>query len=356
MRFTHVGYALGVAAAVAVFAGCSSTSSSSSLGPVVQHPSANTQSIVHKQTPVIAVPKAVFERITPTTGHGRNWQGVRPDRTVPYITGCQFYGVNCNLYRGSHDVVVGTIAASYVNGICVDPSGNVWIPDGGAQTISEYPHGSTTPVMTLNNSGIQPSSCAVDAYGNVYVGNISAGVISVFRHGQTTASRYIKVNSLLSGSTVQGYLIGVALDEGHRLAVSWINFSTGTSGVDTYTEAKQSTETTVIHSTDFLGGVTFDKNENIVLNDQSTGTIDVYPPSGGTATCTFGYYSGDAVMAALDHSNGDAYVGDAVNNVVDDINYSPTCSNNAGGLEHQYTGFPSGSSVIGVAISPGQTL
>ncbi len=354
MRFRHVGYAMGIAAAVAVFAGCSNTGSSS-LGQLAQTPGASTQSIVRKQ-PVIAVPKAVLQGITPASGHGRNWQGVAPDRTVPYITGCQFYGVNCNLYRGSHNVVVGTIAASYVNGICVDTQGDVWIPDGGAQTISEYPHGSTTPIFTLDNSGMQPSACAVDAYGNVFVGNISSGVISVFKHGQTTASRYIKVNSLLSGSTVQGYMVGVALDEGHRLAVSWINFSTGQSGVDVYTDAKQSTETTVIHSTDFLGGVTFDKDENIVLNDQTTGSIDVYPPSGGSPTCTFGYYSGDAVMTALDHRNGDAYVGDAVNNVVDDINYSPTCSGNAGGLEHQYTNFPSGSSVIGVAISPGQTL
>lgn len=351
MRFTRVGYALGVAAAVAIFAGCSSNGSSSSLGSVAPMP--GTQSVVRNH-PVMLLPQSVISQLhlgdIPSRGH--NWQGVQPNAITTYVTGCQFFGVNCNMYVKGHNTVVGTIAASYVNGMCVDKAGNVWIPDGGATTISEYPHGSTTASFTLAGDGNQPSACAVDSNGTVYVADIAAATIQVYKAGATTPFRTLKVKKLLSGTTVQGYIIGLAVDESpslHNLATSWINFSTGASGIDEFTSARQKGEHTVISTgSDFLGGVTFDKAENLVWNDQTTGLVNV-----GTS-CSFGYVSGDAVVSSLDKSNALDYVGDAVNNVVDAITYSSTCSG-AGVLKKTYSHFASGSSVIGTAVSPGST-
>ena len=350
MRFTRVGYALGIAAAI-VIAGCSSNGSSSAIAPVGA--GSGTQSVVRNH-PVMTLPGSVIQQLhlgdIPSRGH--NWQGVKPDATTTYITGCQFFGVNCNMYVKGHNAVVGTIAASYVNGLCTDKAGNVWIPDGGATTISEYPHGSTTASFTLAGDGSQPSACAVTNTGIVYVADIAAASIQVYAPGATTPAHHLKVKSLLSGTTVQGYIIGIGVDEGKNLAVSWINFSLGTAGVDEYPGAHQAGEHTVITTTDFPGGVVFDNAEHLVFNDQTAATVGIYPNGGGSAICSFGYVSGDSTMSALSKNNADAYEPDAVNNVVDDISFSDTCTG-GGTLKHTYKGFASGSSVSGAAVSPG---
>lgn len=354
MRFTRVGYALGVAAAVAVFAGCSSNGSSSAIAPM--GPVGGTQSIVRNH-PVMLLPNSVITRLHlgDIQSRGHNWQGAKPDLIGAYLTGCQFFGVNCNLYKLDKNTVIGTIAASYVNGICSDKAGNVWIPDGGATTISEYPHGSTTASFTLAGTGVQPSACAVTNTGKVYIGDIASAKIDVYAAGATTSSKSLKVKPLLSGTTVQGYVIGVSVDEGNNLAVSWINFSTGASGVDEYTGGKQSGEHTISGPTsgDFMGATAFDNAENLLLNDQTAGTVTLFPTGGGAAICSISYTGlgvGDSVQSALDHSNGDIFLGDAVNNDVMEASYSTGCSS---ATEKTFTGFASGSSVIGVAVSPG---
>ena len=363
MRFTRVGYALGVAAAVAVFAGCSGNGSSSAIAPV--SPGAGTQSVLRGQ-PAVALPKAVINQLhLGAPGHGTTWQGARPDATTTYVTVCGFSAGVCNLYKRGHNTVVGTISASSVNGICVDKAGNVWIPDGSAQTITEYPHGSTSPGTVLTGIGQQPSWCAVDSNGTVYVGNIAGDDIAVYPAGHTTATKTLLVKSAYAGgSQGSGYVIGVAVNETpnlHTIAVSWIDFNTGASGVDEFNGARQASEKTVVSGgSDFLGGVTFDNAENLVMNDQTAGTVDLFPAGGGTMTCSFSYNptgngSGDAVQSALDKTNGDDYLGDAVNNRGVEETYSPTCSG-AGTTETTYSaGFVSGSTVIGVAVSPGAT-
>src|SRR5690242_3962528 len=140
MRVTRIGYALGVAAAVAVFAGCSGNGSS--LGPVAQGPMGASQSIVRNH-PMSVLPSR-FLRAFPNGNYqvtGHNWQSVKPNATTTYVIGCQFFSGFCNMYIQGHNVVVGQIFESYVNNLCVDKAGNVYIPDGGATTISVYPHG-----------------------------------------------------------------------------------------------------------------------------------------------------------------------------------------------------------------------
>jgi hypothetical protein len=359
MRFTRVGYALGVAAAVAVFAGCSSNGSSS-LGPIAG-PIGGTQSIVRNH-PLMVLPKAVINSVHlgnyATTGVSHQY--VKPDVTGTYLTGCQFFGVNCNLYHLPSKTVVGTIAASYVNGICVDKLSNVWIPDGGATTISEYPKGSVSAIKTLSGDGSQPSVCAVDSNGTVYVGDIAADVIQVYAGGSTTPTRFLKVKSLFVGTSPAGYIIGLAVNETpvlHTLAVSWINFSTGLSGVDEYASAKQKNETTIstpsVGSSDFLGGVVFDNAENLVENDQSTGSYYVEPTTGGAACNTVPYVSSDAVFTALNKPNTLAFEGDATNSDIAEITYGG-CTG-GGVFKKTFGGFAASSFVIGVATSPGDT-
>ena len=349
MRITRIGYALGIAAAVAI-AGCSSNGSS--LGPIAHTPGSGSQSIVRNH-PLVALPSAVLRQI----GHpaaqytGKSWAQPNLTGTLMYV--CTFYSGTCNMYKKNHNTVVGTIVASYPNGVCVDKAGNFWEPDGGTLNVYEFAKGGTTPIKTLDNSSQgQPSACAVDSNGTVYVGNIASDTVSVYVGGATTPTRIITVGAVTGGA---GYVIGVSVDEHHLLAVSWVNFNTGNSGVDEFPHAKGTGHTKIsLPAGDFGGGVTFDNAENLVVNDQTALSSTVYNGTTFTACNSFGT-AGDAVNAALDKANKIALEGDATNTAAEQYSFGD-CTG-GGVLQKTYNaGLPSGGVVIGVAVDAGQGI
>jgi len=346
MRITQVGYALGVAAAVAVFAGCSGNGSS--LGTVAQAPGAGS-SVVRQHSPISLLgPKFSNVHVTKFA----QWQGAKPDVNVTYITGCAF-AAGCNMYKQNHAAVVGTIPATFVNDLCTDPSGNVWIPDGGAQTTSEYPHGSTTAIKTLTGSGVQPSSCAVGNNGTVYVGNIAADTIDVYANGSTTPTRQLVVNSAFTGgSPGSGFVGNLSIDEHNNLAASWEDFATGTAGIDEFTHAHQAGEHTVLNTVS-IAGVRFDRAEHIVYTDLGTGGgVNIW--NGSVCNSYPGVDNGgDGLFSAINKPNSKIYTGDFLNNVVVQESFSD-CTG-GGTVQFHYAGFPNSSEVEGAAVSLAQT-
>lgn len=342
MRVTRIGYALGVAAAVAVFAGCSGNGSS--LGSVAQNPTMGGQSIVRNH-PYSATPSRylrTFPGSQQVTGH--NWQSFKPNATTTYVIGCQFFSGFCNMYVQNHNTVVGQIFESYVNGLCQDRAGNVYIPDGGAQTVSVYAHGSTTPFETLAaGDGNQPSTCTVGANGTVYVGDIVAAEVAVYPAGATSPSRFLAIPQAVSG-----LVGGVSVDEHNLLAVSFSG--AGGVGVAEFAHAKGG-GTTVIN-TSGLAGVQFDRNEDLVLWDDGLGEWEV--DNGGTiCNAQLSTIGGDAIFGTINHGNTKILSGDFINSEVNQQSYA-FCT--GGGVNQKvYTGFTSGADVEGVAMSPGQT-
>ncbi|HET9342266.1 MAG TPA: hypothetical protein VFO25_05095 [Candidatus Eremiobacteraceae bacterium] len=344
MRVTRIGYALGVAAAVAVFAGCSGNGSS--LGSVAQSPTMGGQAIVRNH-PASVLPSRylrAFPQSNQVTGH--NWQSVKPNANTTYVIGCQFFSGFCNMYVQNHNTVVGQIFESYVNGLCQDNLGNVYIPDGGAQTVSVYAHGSTTAFRTLAaGDGNQPSTCTVGNNGTVYVGDITAAEVAVYPAGHNSPTRFISVPDAVSG-----FVGGVSVDElpsRNNLAVSFEG--AGGVGVDTFTHAKGSGSRLV--NTTGLAGVVYDKNENLVLTDDGLGEWEVY--NGSFCNAQLSTNGGDAIFSTLNHPNTRIISGDFVNSELISQTYA-FCT--GGGTNPKiYTGFVSGDDVEGVAMSPGQT-
>ena len=348
MRITRIGYALGVAAAVAFFAGCSGNSSS--LGPIAQGPM-GPQSIVRNH-PAIVLPSAVLRQIgNPAPRYtGKSWVTPNLRGTLEYV--CTFYSGTCNMYKKGHNTVFGTIVASYPNGVCVDKNGNFWEPDGGTGHVFEYAKGSTTVIGDLDNtSNGQPSACAVDRNGTVYVANIVGASISVYPLGFTTPARTITDTNVINNGAI---VIGVSVDEHHLLALSWTNGSVG--GVDEFPKAHGHGVTKISFPTgDFGGGVTFDNAENLVVNDQSAGTSTVYNGTSFAACNSFSTMSGDAVFGALSKNNLSILEGDAVNTAAEQLSFGDCVG--GGTLQKTYSaGLPSGGVVIGVATDPGQGI
>lgn len=80
--------------------------------------------------------------------------------------------------------------------ICVDKTGDVFVPSYGLSKIFKYAHGGTNPIATLMESRAQPYSCAVDPKtGNLAVANFvdggSAGDVAIYRHAKGKPQTYI---------------------------------------------------------------------------------------------------------------------------------------------------------------------
>jgi len=294
-----------------------------------------------------SVPGSILRQMTPGTPyHGKNWAA--PDtRTSHLVYVCEFNAGVCNWYRSGHNVVAGQIAASYPNGICDDKNNDVYIPDGGTNHIFVYAKGSTTLIRDLDNTSQgQPSACAVAADGTVYAANVAADTISVYATGATTPTRVITDAAAQSSG---GFVLGIAVDERRLLAVSWSNFA-GIGGVDEFPNAR-GTGVTKISSADALASVIFDNAENLVVNDQSSGTSNVYNGN-SFAQCNSISAGGDPVFAWLDTTNGDILESDQVNGVVLEETFGD-CSG-GGALEAKYTaGLSASGGVEGVMFDPG---
>jgi hypothetical protein len=72
---------------------------------------------------------------------------------------------------------IGTITSgiSGPNGIAVDKSGDLWVANTYAQTVTEYAPNSTTPKLTLSTGLNQPFDVKVDGFGDVFVANLATG-------------------------------------------------------------------------------------------------------------------------------------------------------------------------------------
>jgi hypothetical protein len=73
-------------------------------------------------------------------------------------------------------------------GDCTDKAGNVWIVDDEASTVTEYAHGGSTPIRTLNDANEYPAGCAIDPT----TGNLAVTNYETFSRGQGSVSIYRK--------------------------------------------------------------------------------------------------------------------------------------------------------------------
>ena len=94
----------------------------------------------------------------------------------------------------------GTLTARITNGLsgpggmAVDSSGNLWVANGGANSVAVFPPGSTAPSRILNDTAGSPGDVTVTADGTAYVSNTAGNNgpnIAVFPPGHTTPTRYL---------------------------------------------------------------------------------------------------------------------------------------------------------------------
>jgi hypothetical protein len=300
MRFTCVGYTLGVAATVLVFAGCSGHGFPPGLRTGIAGPA--VPSVWRADQLQSSRFRLVLGGVPESRYMGKSWAA--PDAaTGALLYSCDLAAGFCEWFKVGRNKVVGMITglASPV-GVGVDKSGNVFIADRSGH-VFEYAKGGTTLLKTLDDPGFSPEDVVVASDGTVFVAsNLSGsfGHVAVYGGGSTTPTRILD-------DPLFHFVYSVAVDENHLLIACYNDANNVGSCVE-FVRANAPGRR-VIRNLSFATGVAFDKAENIVVDEGLNSTTDVYNGTTFNRCNTipqtaFPYYN------SLDKTSGDLFYSD----------------------------------------------
>ena len=347
MRVNRIGTMLGVAAAAAAFAGCSSNGTTARLMP--QIPAIARQSVVRTHIPLV-LPGRLMNAFKPGVAYtSGSWGQTVPDSVTTYLYECSFNTSVCRFYKKGHNAVAGLIAGLFFpQGIGVSPlNGDVYIADTGGEDVQVYAPGSITLVQDIPDEGEIPVDVAVDAQGDIYVANIfsqsgAPGTVSVFDASGTL------LRTLTDPNVSEA--ISVSIDEHRLLSFCFINLS-GFGECDLFPHAKGH-GIPAESGWGFSGGNSFDNAEHTVVIDQAGDAALTF--SSGTECGSLALTgAGDPVMAALSRDNALLAVGDAVDNDLATYPYSDCANGSASPAKVYNRGITGSDLVVGAGITPG---
>lgn len=203
-----------------------------------------------------------------------------------------------------------TDGISQPEGIATDKNGNLYVADLGSDTVTVYPHGSTSPSQTLTESD-GPDDVAVTEDGHVLAGDIDGGV-DVYAPGASSPS------SRLTNPDI-GSVDGVGVDRHDNVYAAGENDSGGPVVVEF---ANMSGSGKNLNLTGLLGptGALVDKKGNLVISDYELPGINIYPPGSTSPSATIAN-SEDPDRSALNKKENLIYVPEAFNGSVNIYKY-----------------------------------
>lgn len=201
--------------------------------------------------------------------------------------------------------------ADSTNGIRIDRHGNLWVPDGRANTTTEYAPNCGSAKLTIPDPTGEPADVAFDRHGHVYILNLND--IS----GPPTVNVYTASGKLLRTLSDPSFsvLFGVESDNKGDVFVS--NLTSSNHGI--VVEFPQGRMPgTRLSGVDLglPGAPAFDSQDNLVISDWYRMTIDVFTPPYDSAPTTH-TLMGQAIWCPLDHHERHIYCGDAQNGALD---------------------------------------
>jgi hypothetical protein len=158
------------------------------------------------------------------------------------------------------------------NGMAADTAGNLFVANVDDQTVTVYPPGSTKPSRTytsgFNRRLTNPLNVAVGSDETLYLVNYIGNGSEVLEYPRHSMKPSLSI-------AINGGAEGLALDTSNNLYVSYnglgggriLKFAPGSkTGMD------------LGIALGFAGGLTFDRNGNMVACDQTAPAIDIFPP------------------------------------------------------------------------------
>lgn len=174
--------------------------------------------------------------------------------------------------------------------LVVDKSLSVYATNLGNNTITAYKRGATSPFLTISEGVSTPTGLSVDGTGTVYCANVGNDTITEYPKGKTAPS-----------VTIEAFAEYLANDAKNNL------YASEASAV--YEFAPGSTNGTNLNlSIGSPGALAIDKNGNIIVIDESTNMIDVFPAGKTQPSKTIQVPAGDAFGLSLNKSGQSLYV------------------------------------------------
>jgi SMP-30/gluconolaconase/LRE-like protein len=235
------------------------------------------------------------------TGAGWMSPEAKKGKNLLYVADQSAGAIEIYKQKGSNQQPIGAITqgVSGPDGIFVDPHGKLYVCNFGNGTVTVYPRAKTAPSETLTGAG-SPIDVVAAADGTVYVANFNSGTngtVLEYPKGDTTPSKTIVTFG--SGSFPEG----LALDSANHLYVAY-NVNDGE--VLEFGPGSPSGKNLGIH-VGYVGGLTIDHSNDLLLDDQNLPGVDVFPPGSTTPSQQIKGFK-LAFDVALNHKNTTLWV------------------------------------------------
>jgi hypothetical protein len=223
-------------------------------------------------------------------------------------------------------------------GIATDAQGNLYVANRGANTVTEYAPGGTSPTVTLSTGISSPSDVAVDGSGTLYVAETPLGTIQEYKKGDTSPDFTL---------TAMARPNGMGIDKHNDIFVAWNTPGGSPAGNVDRCKALSKACKTLGLTTELASDAQVDLQGNILVGDVFAEVINIYPPGSTTPSRVIETTEEDPAQFELDTKDKTLYVADPANFAIRLYFYS---------TGHQYGSFTFGISdeLVGLALAPGQ--
>jgi hypothetical protein len=247
--------------------------------------------------------------------------------------------------QGTNQQPMGTITdgINFPGGLTVDNKSNLYVANEGANNVTVYPPGSTSPSITYTTDLSTAADIAVAKNGTVYIANFNGlanGWVSVYPKANT-AKEY-RLSDFNGGAP-----LSVALDAQQNLYVMYDTNGNGGAAVNEYAPGAK-TGTNLNLTFQFGAGIQVDKSGDVVVVQQvEPSEILVFPPGQTTPSQTITLpNSGQPFAISISKKSKALFAGDATHNEALSLAYPAGTLN---GIINSSFDNPSG-----VAVSPAQ--
>ncbi len=201
--------------------------------------------------------------------------------------------------------------ADSTNGIRVDRDGNLWVPNGRANTTTEYAPNCGAAEVTIPDPTGEPADVAFDRRGLVYIMNLNDKSGPPTVNVYTTSGKHVRTLSDPSFSVP----MGVESDTKGNVFVS--NLTGSNQGIVVeFAQGKMPGKQLSGVTLGLPGVPAFDSKDNLVIGDWEHLTINVFAPPYDSAPKTYAMM-GASIWCPLDRQERHIYCGDGANGSVD---------------------------------------
>jgi hypothetical protein len=350
------GHSVRLGVAVAFLIGCQSNPAVSPAGPTAASPNGGLH-MLESGAPLSVIEPSKVGAMRKPGSPLPGWMKLAPASVSHgFVFVSQFNLTVVNEYsknnKNNAPPICQITGQTAVNGIGVDSTRNLWVPQGGQLTgvTTEFAPNCGGSLLQINDKDGQPAAIAFDSKANVYILNILGpnvfpGNIDVYAPGATKTSR------VLRGDTNDLEPFDEVIDAHDDLYMVYNDPFTNKGHVIKFAGG-HNPATPLPMAIGFPGGLAIDSADNLLVVDQDAVDVAVYaPPYTGQAIATFKLQA-DSIPCRFDRSGTHLYCSDFTNGTVDVYNYD---ASNPGATAYAYSfnnGIQRGSANAGVALSP----